>query len=88
MTMHFIILSFPGGSDGKESACNAEDPGSIPGLGKSPGKEMATHSNMLAWRTLRTEKPGGLQSAELQESDATQWLKHHHLLPYCTVSSL
>ena len=38
MTVHSIILSFPGGSDGKESACNAEDPGSIPGLGKSPGK--------------------------------------------------
>ena len=38
MTMHSIILSFPGGSDGKESACNAEDPGSIPGLGQSPGK--------------------------------------------------
>ena len=57
--------------------------------GKDPlEKEMATHSNMLAWRTLRTEKPGGLQSAELQESDATQWLKHHHLLPYRTVSSL
>ena len=29
---------FPGGSDGKESACNAEDPGLIPGLGRSPGK--------------------------------------------------
>ena len=29
---------FPGGSDGKESACNAGDPGSIPGLGKSPGE--------------------------------------------------
>ena len=27
---------FPGGSDGKESACKAGDPGSIPGLGKSP----------------------------------------------------
>ena len=39
MTMHSIILSFPGGSDGKESACNAEDPGSIPGLGRSPGEE-------------------------------------------------
>ena len=31
-------LSFPGGSDGKASACNAEDPGSIPGLGRSPGE--------------------------------------------------
>ena len=28
---------FPGGSDGKESACNVEDLGSIPGLGRSPG---------------------------------------------------
>ena len=28
----------PGGSDGKESACNAGDPGLIPGLGRSPGE--------------------------------------------------
>ena len=31
-------MDFPGGSDGKESACNAEDLGSIPGLGRSPGE--------------------------------------------------
>ena len=31
-------LSFPGSSAGKESACNAGDPGSIPGLGSSPGE--------------------------------------------------
>ena len=30
--------NFPGGSDGKESACNARDLGSIPGLGRSPGE--------------------------------------------------
>ena len=29
---------FPGGSDGKQSACNAGDPGSIPGLVRSPGE--------------------------------------------------
>ena len=29
---------FPGVSDGKESACNARHPGSIPGLGRSPGE--------------------------------------------------
>ena len=29
---------FPGGSDSKESACNAGDQGSIPGLGRSPGE--------------------------------------------------
>ena len=30
--------SFPGGSDGKESACNAGDPDLIPGSGRSPGE--------------------------------------------------
>ena len=29
-------MGFPGGSDGKESACNTKDPGLIPGLGRSP----------------------------------------------------
>ena len=32
-------MGFPGGSGGKESACNAGDLGSIPGLGTSPGEE-------------------------------------------------
>ena len=31
-------MGFPGGSDGKESACNVEDLGSIPGSGRSPGE--------------------------------------------------
>jgi len=34
-----VFLGFPGGSAGKESACNAGDLGSIPGLGRSPGEE-------------------------------------------------
>ena len=53
---------FPGGSDGKGSACNAGDPGSIPGSGKSPEKEMATHSSTLAWKIPWMEEPGMLQS--------------------------
>ena len=32
------VMGFPGGSDDKASACNAGDPGSIPGLGRSPGE--------------------------------------------------
>ena len=32
------LRGFPGGSDGKESACNVGDPGLIPGLGRSPGE--------------------------------------------------
>ena len=34
----FIIISFPHGSDDRESACNAGDPGSTPALGRSPGE--------------------------------------------------
>ena len=34
-----IVQSFPGGSAGKESACNAGDLGSIPEFGRSPGEE-------------------------------------------------
>ena len=38
---------FPGGSDGKVSACSVGEPGLIPGSGRSPGKEMATHIHAL-----------------------------------------
>ena len=62
-------LGFPHSSVSKESACSAGDPGSIPGLGRSPRedpleKEMATHSSILAWRIPWTEEPGGLQPME------------------------
>ena len=33
-----LTLYFPCGSDGKQSACNARDPDSIPGLGRFPGE--------------------------------------------------
>ena len=33
-----ITLGFPGGSDGKESACNSRDLGLFPGLGRSPAE--------------------------------------------------
>ena len=33
-----IFMGFPGGSEDKASACNAEDQGSIPGSGRSPGE--------------------------------------------------
>ena len=40
--------------------------GSIPGLGTSPGKEMATHSSILVWKIPWTEEPGRLQPMESQ----------------------
>ena len=57
-----FLLGFPSSSVGKESAYNAEDTGSNPGLGQSPEEGNATHSSILARRIPRTEKPGGLQS--------------------------
>ena len=41
-----VFLGFAGGSDGKESACNEGDLGSIPGLGRSPG---GRHDNPLQY---------------------------------------
>ena len=42
--------SFPGGSDGKESACHAGDLGLIPGLGRCPGGGYGNPSSILDWR--------------------------------------
>ena len=44
-------MGFPGSSDSKESACNAGDLGSIPGLGRSPG---GGHDNPLQYSCLET----------------------------------
>ena len=38
LPLRSLSVGFPGGSDNKESACNAGDPGLIPGSGKSPGE--------------------------------------------------
>ena len=78
------IWSFPGGSDGKESVCNAGEPGSIPGSGRSPGKGMATHSPVFlpgefhGQRSLVGYSPWGRY-----ESDTTERL-HFHFSLSCT----
>ena len=75
MSLLFNMLSrlvldpkdFPSGSDGKESAYNAGDPGSIPGLGRSPGVE---NGNPLQYSCLEnpTEEPGRLQITGLHRA--------------------
>ena len=97
--MSTFILS--GGSDGKESACNAGDPGLILGSWEDPlEKEMATHSSILAWR-IPIEEPGELQLLGLQR-DMTEWVNPYihtgtkpHLVAYvllwllcCTMAEL
>ena len=68
---------FPGGSDSKKSTCNAGDPGSTPGLGRSPGEG---NSSILAWRIPQTEEPGGLQSMGLQRVEHN-WVNNTHIPP-------
>ena len=58
--MCYINMGFPGGSDGKVSAYNTKT--RVWSLGQEDPleKEMATHSNSLAWKILWTEEPGRL----------------------------
>ena len=56
------LMSLPGGSDEKESACNVGDPGLIPGVVRSPGERNVNSLSILAWKIPWTEEPGGLQS--------------------------
>ena len=58
-----IELGFPGGSAGKESACNVGDLGSIPGLGTSPGE-----GNGYPFQY------SGLEKSMAKESDKTERL--------------
>ena len=51
---------FPGGPDGKASACNAGDPGSSLGQEDPLEKGKATHSSIFAWRSPWTGEPGRL----------------------------
>ena len=74
----YNIWASPGGSDGKDSACNAGNPGSIPGLGRSLEKEMATHSSILAWkipwqRSLACYSPWGSQRV------VHDWVTNKHI---------
>ena len=60
------MFCFPGGSEGKASACNAADPGSIPGSGRSPGEGNGNPLQYSCWRIPWMEEPGRLQSTESQ----------------------
>ena len=51
-----VCVGFPGGSDGKGSACNAGDPGLNPGLERSPGEG---NGNPLQCSCLENPRDGG-----------------------------
>ena len=56
LTVNVTVLDFPGSSDGKASACNAGDLGSIPGSGKSPREG---NGNPLQYSCLENPMDGG-----------------------------
>ena len=72
-------MDFPGGSDRKESACNAGDLGSIPRLGRSPG---GGHGNPLQYSCLKNPRGQrslvGYSPCGHKESDTTGWLRTHN----------
>ena len=68
---------------GKESACSAGEPGSIPGLENSLEEKMSTHSSILAWEIPWTEEPGGLQFMGLQRVGHNWGTKHSTVHQFC-----
>ena len=61
-------MGFPSGSVGKILPASAGEAGSIPGWGRSPEKEMAIHSSILAWENLVDRGAGKLHSRGLLKS--------------------
>ena len=76
-------MGFPGGSAGKESACDAGDLNSIPGSGRSPGEGNGYPLQYSCQRIPWTEGPGGLQSMGWQRI-GNDWTTIHGILekPY------
>ena len=63
-------MGFPGSAAGKESACNAGDPGLIPGSGPSPGEGMG-YPLQYSWASLVTQlvkNPPAMQETWVQSS--------------------
>ena len=59
-------MGFHGGSDSKQSACNAGDLGLIPGLGRFPEEGNGKPLQYSCLENSMEEEPGGLQSMGLQ----------------------
>ena len=73
-------IVFPGGSDGKESACTVGDLGLIPGLGRSPGGghgnplQYSCLENPRGWRSLAGYSPWGQKESDTAERRRTRGL--------------
>ena len=80
---------FPGGSDGKASAYNAGDLGSVPGPGSPLEKETATHSSIPAWKIPWTKEPGTVHGVtELDKAEHACILFHRPMFLFFLYSSI
>ena len=70
--MFYLMQYFPGGSDSKESAHNAGDPGSIPGSERSTGEGNGAHSSILPGKSHGQRSLAGYSSWGHKESDTTE----------------
>ena len=81
---NLVPMSFPGGSDGKESACNVGDPSSIPGSGRSPGEG---NDNPLHYSCLENFMDRGSLvglAQEIAKSQTELSNQHFHTHPRCS----
>ena len=83
-----LTTDVPGGSLGKESACNVGDPGSILGLGRSPGGgdgnplQYSCLGNPMDRRSLAGYSPWGCKGSKTTEH--IRWLQHRRNFS-CTI---
>ena len=71
LSLKHRMKDFPGGSDGKASAYNAGDPGSIPGSGRSPGEG---NGNLLQYSCLENPMDRGAWQAAVGVATSRTWL--------------
>ena len=83
-------MGLPGGSAGKESACNAGDPSSVPGSGRSPGEEIG-YPLQYSWASVVAQlvkKPPAFESVVMMrmklepviQSEVSQKEKHQYII--------
>ena len=79
-------MAVPGGSDSKESACNAEDPGLNPGSRRSPGED---NVYPLQYSCLQNSMERGAWQATVHGvTESRTQLRDEHCLSYCYLKQI
>ena len=91
-TEHFgkleMLWGFPGDSDGEESTCNAGDPGSIPGSGRSSGVDRLSTPVFFPGEFHSQTSPAGYSPWGQEESDMIEQLTHREMFYFLILVTL